>query len=366
MEDKPSKIEEESAALEQSDADAAAHKEPKAKKPKKAKALKATKIHFKLGDLDLTEKEYGKVVIPSDENDPHWDPKLKNAVPEGLVEGMAEFGWDPSSRAVAIPVEGGKFKIIHGKTRWRALEKANKLRQKLGEEPIIARLHVVSETGDDEATIITNMRRNVRLNRHVQEIDHMTLAESMFRALSSGQEEKQVAKDHAVTVNDLHAHMIFMDESQFPAAAQEALREGKLPYAAAQEIARQSKDRTKAELLELVEKTVKAANLGAKLSTKDVQRAAGKGGEEHPATKKEIKQAILDVQSDPVEGKQGYGATWGFIVAVEMCLGTRSMKQAMNALAKIGKGEHIKVDFKQYQTDGKKEDENPVKGQEKK
>ena len=319
---------------------------------KKAKPAKVKKAAPTLGDVDVPAKDYDRVVLPADENDPHWDPKLRNPVPEGLVEGLAEFGWDPSSRAVAIPVEGGKLKIIHGKTRWRALEKANKLRSKLGEDPIVARLHVVPETGDDEQAIINNMRLNVRLNRHVQEMDHMTIAESGFRSLSAGQDEKTVAKDLAVSVNDLHAHMIFLDEAQFPKVAQDALREGKLTYSAAQEIARQGKDKTKAEIIELVEKTVKATTLGAKITSKDVQRAAGKGGEEHPATKKEIKQFLLDLQSDPAEGKQGYGATWGAIVAIEMCLGTRSMKQAVAAIAKIAKGEHIKVDFKQYQ-DGK-------------
>src|SRR4051812_22295284 len=98
--DKPTAVEEESAALEQSDADAAqakGHKKPKGKKKSHPKHVaKEPEV------LAIGPKQYDFVVLPEDENDPHWDPKLRNPVPEGLVDGLAEFGWDESSQAVAI------------------------------------------------------------------------------------------------------------------------------------------------------------------------------------------------------------------------------------------------------------------------
>src|SRR5882724_3937493 len=186
------------------------------KKVTKLKASLKAKHKPEFGDLEISYRDYDRVVLPESEEDPHWDPKLKNPVPEGLVEGMAEFGWDPSSKAVAIVLKSGKLEIVHGKTRWRALEKANRIRKSNGLDPIVAYLRVIKEDEGDLDEAIKNMRLNVRLNRHVQEIDPMTLAESIYRALSSGQEERQVAKDHAISVNDLHGYLLLTDESKCP------------------------------------------------------------------------------------------------------------------------------------------------------
>lgn len=332
------------------------------KKAKKAVKKSAAKHVAKEPEvLAIGPKQYDFVVLPEDENDPHWDPKLRNPVPEGLVDGLAEFGWDESSQAVAIR-EGSKIKIIHGKTRWRAIEKANKIRAKNKLDPIVAWVRVEDEDPGDDAAILTNMRRNVRLNRHVQEIDPMTLAESITRALSAGLEEKQVAQDHAVTVNDLHGYLLLTDEDKCPPKVQELLREGKISFAAALELARRADKMTKGELTAAAENVAKVAAGGIKITAAQVKKAAGVG-DEHPATQKERKQFILDLHSGKLAGKMGDAVKWAAIIATEVGLGSRSVDGAWEALDKIAKGHTVRVDFKQYQDGNKAE---PVKGQEKK
>lgn len=329
-------------------------------KPKKAKVHKP-KAEALLGDIDIGPKDYDRVVLPDSEDDPHWDPKLKNPVPEGVVESMSAFGWDPSSRALAIPV-GDKLKIIHGKTRWRALEKANRLRRAEKKDAIVAKLHVVAEDESDLDAVIHNMRKNVVLNRAVQTIDDMTLAESIVRALSSGQEERQVAKDHAISLNDLHGYLLLTDESKCPPAIQEMLREGKISFAAATELARKAESMTKAEMTHAAEEIAKAIAGGLRVTSAQVKKAAGVQSD-GPATNKAKKQLILDLQSGQLKGKFGEQVKWAAIIAMEVGLGTRTVDSFWSAIGKLAQGQTIRVDFKQYQTDGK---DAPVKGQDKK
>lgn len=335
--------------------------EKQAKKNKKVLKV-ATKIK---GEERVTigPKEYDRIVIPDSEDDPHWDPKLRNPVPEGLIHGLAEFGWDPSMAGVVIREGKDQLKIVHGKTRWRALEKANKLRKAEGKDPIEAHFLIVDETADDIESVIFNMRRNTRLNRQVQEIDPMTLAESIVRSLSAGIEEKQVAQDHAVSVNDLHGYLLITDEDKCPPKVQELLRNGDISFAAALELARRAGNMTKGELTQSAEQIAKAAAGGVRITSAQVKKAAGVG-DDHPATQKERKQFVLDLHSSDLHGKIGDAVKWAAIVATEIGLGTRSVDSAWKALDQIAKGHTIRVDFKQYQ-DGNaaKEPEKAVKGQ---
>src|SRR5437899_5446858 len=95
VEDKPAKL-------------AAAKK--RAKKAERAQTAKAKGER----DIEIGPKDYDRVVLPAAEDDPHWDPKMKLPVPEGLVKGMAEFGWDRSSRLRAVETDDGKLAIVNG------------------------------------------------------------------------------------------------------------------------------------------------------------------------------------------------------------------------------------------------------------
>lgn len=306
-------------------------------------------------------KDFGRYSIPESEDDPHWDPKLKNPVPEALVDGLAEFGWKRAYAAEGVRQADGKVLITRGKTRWRAIAKANKLRKAAGQEPLRAWVEVTDEDPADDAKIIENMRLNVSLNRAVQEQDPMTLAESMVRMLSAGVDERTVARDHAVSVNDLHGYLLLTDEFKVPPVVQDLIREGKVPFAAAIELARRAESMSKSEVQSEAERIAKLANGGVRVTTATVKNKVS-DPDNKVATKKEIKQDLLDTQSDPHTGKHGEQVTMAYIIGLEVGIGTRSLKSASIALAKLAKGEAIKIDFKQYVPDGKK----PVKGQEKK
>lgn len=335
-------------------AESAPEPKPKAHKHKKDAGPAQTTENEAI-EID-TGKHYDDVLLPTEEDDPHWDPKLKNPVPDELVESLADLGWDASSQAIAI-CEDGKTKIIIGKTRWRAVPKANALRKKAGLPAIIAHVLVVEEA-DAEAAVL-NMQRNVALNYGVQKIDPMTTAESVVRMLSAGVDEKTTAKRHAMSVNDLHGYLLFTDEDKCPPKVQELLREGHISFGAALELARKAESMTKGEMTTAAEQIAKVAAGGVKITAAQVKKAAGMT-DQSPATQKEKKQLILNLQSGKLAGKHGEAVKWAAIVALEVGLGTRTVDDTIEALDKIAKGSVPRIDFKQYQTDGGK---TPVKGQ---
>lgn len=322
------------------------------KKPKKPEAK------FKVGQrIHVTSlKQRDEFRVPEDEEDPHWDPKLKNPVPEGLITSLADFDWDETQAALAL-TDGT---LVHGRTRWRALPKADVLRKndKLGHvEPWVI---ITEEKSLEDA--IHLMERNVTLNFSVQDIDPMTKAESIYRLMSAGVDDRTNAKRHNCTVNDVHGYVLLLDEDKCPANVQEMLRAGQISFTAALELARKAESMTKAELSQAAEQIAKAASGGFKVTAAQVKRAAGVEGT-GPATQKEKKQFILDLQSGELRGKFGEACKWAAIVASEVGVGTRTVDSAWSALGKLAQGQTIRVDFKQYQSDGKTQ-EAPVKGQE--
>lgn len=324
--------------------------EPKPKATRKPKSdPTATKAPEGTLEKIDTGKHYEDILLPTEEDDPHWDPKLRNPVPDELVESLADLGWDASSQAIAIR-EDKTTKIIIGKTRWRAVPRANALRKKAGLPPIIAHVLVVEEA-DAEASVL-NMQRNVALNYSVQKIDPMTTAESIVRMLSADVDEKTTAKRHAMSVNDLHGYLMLTNEDQCPPKVQELLREGLISYGAAIELARKSESMTRGEMTAAAEQIAKVAAGGVKITAAQVKKAAGMG-DQNPATQKEKKQLILNLQSSKFAGKHGEAVKWAGIVCMEVGLGTRTVDDAIEALDKISKGSFPRVDFKQYQIDGK-------------
>lgn len=312
-----------------------------------------------------TGKHYDTVVLPADEADPHWDPKLKNPVPDALIHGLAEFDWDPTMQALAKRLPDGKLEVIHGKTRWRAVAKANAIRKKNGLPPVQAKLYVIDEDDEDLEQILFNMRRNNRLNHHVQHIDPMTRAESIFRQLSilqdqvaagtvQGDPDKTVADDFGITVNDVHGHLLLLDEEKCPPNVQEMLRTGKISYSAALELARKSSDLSKAQMTQAVEKLAKLAEGGIRVTSAQVKKAAG-ADEQRPATKLEKQKALLTLKTADFKGPHGEAAKWAAIVALEVGLGTRTLEQFWDNVDKIAKGKSVRVDFKQYEKEEKAE-----------
>lgn len=331
------------------------------KNPKKAHKKPESKFRVgqRLHITTLRDREHFK--IPADEQDPHWDAKLKNPVPDGLVDNLADFDWDETHAALALP-DGT---LVHGRTRWRALEKADRLREKAKLGHVQPWVVITDEKTQEE--IVHNMERGISLNYSVQDIDPMTKAESIYRLASAGVDDKTNAKRHNVSVNDLHGYYLILDESKCPPEIQELLRTGMMPLSAALELARKAESMTKGELVQAAEQIAKVAAGGLKVTAAQVKRAAGVEGT-GPATQKERKQLILDLQSGELRGKQAEGAKWGAILMAEVGLGTRTVNSFWSAISKVAQGQEIRVDFKQYISDanvGKgMETSKPVKGQE--
>lgn len=333
-----------------------AEKPAKARKPKKTHEP-GTILRIDTGDV----KAFAKIKLPESEDDPHWDPKMKLPVPQSVVDGLAEFGWDESQALACVEAPDGSLHIENGRTRVRAVPRANKIREKAGLPPIVIPVHVHPQGEDDLESAVQGMRRGVRLNRHVQDMDPMTLAESCLRALSAGIGEKQVADDHALSVNDVHGLLLLTDEKLCPPKVQELLRDGHISRAAAIELARKAEKMTTAELNAAAEQIAKVAAGGLRVTAREVKKASG-AANESPATAKEKKQFILNLHSMKLAGKYGEMVQWAAIVAMEVGLGTRTVDSAVVILDGLGKGKIPRIDFKQYQSDGQKA--GPVKGQE--
>lgn len=336
-------------------AEAGIEQPPQKKHTKKAKKPEAK---FKVGQrIHVSFKQRDEFRVPEDEEDPHWDPKLKNPVPEGVVDSLADFDWDESQAALALP-DGT---LVHGRTRWRALGKADTIRKNNKKGPVEPWVIIVEEKSLEDAVHL--MERNTTLNYSVQDIDPLTKAESIYRLMSAGVDDKTNAKRHNCTVNDVHGYVLLLDEDKCPPNVQEMLRAGQISFTAALELARKAEQMTKAELTQAAEQIAKISSGGLKVTSAQVKRAAGVEGT-GPATQKEKKQLILDLQSDELQGKFGETVKWTGIIAMEVGLGTRTVGSFWTAARKLAQGQTIRVDFKQYQDGNKAQSAEPVKGQE--
>lgn len=328
---------------------------------KPARAKKA-KPEVKLGEvIRVAAKDVGKYLLPEDESDPYWDAKMKLDVPQSVVDSLATDGWDASMAAIAKRDADGKLHLAHGRTRWRALEKANRERAKEKLPPVEPYVLIEDEDDTPEGTL-TSIMRGMRLNLNIQKVDPMTLAEDIVRLLSAGADEKAVAKVAGISVSDLHGYLLLTDESKCPPAVQELLREGHISFTAALELARKAENMSASDMKQAAEQIAKVSAGGVKITSAQVKKAANVKDNDQPATQKEKKVLMLSLQSADLKGKGGEAAKWAAIVAMEVGLGTRTIDSFWTALDSIAKGKTPRIDFKQYQTDGK---EKPVKGQDK-
>ena len=337
-----------------------------AKKAKKAKrkaeadqADKDYEVAIAEGEVVIVKPdEYDDFLLPEDSSDPYWDAKMEIDVPNALIKDLAAKGWDRTMLAKVKISPDGKKHLSHGKTRWRALPAANSLRKKAGLPPIepIVLIEREFESDDAQETLENVLRHGLLdgmgLNLNVQKINPMAIAEDIVQALSGGITEKEVAEKLGMSLDTIHGYQLLF---KLPEAARELVKEGTVSFAAALELARKVDNMTASEINSTMAQIAKAAAGGAKVTAAKVKRAAG---EDNPATKKEIKQTLLDLQSGKLDtGKYRDPAKWAAILALELGLGTRTLKSFWNAMEKISGGQTIKVDFAQYQVDGKKKDE---------
>jgi hypothetical protein len=328
-------------------------KKPKAKKPKAEISQAGEYLVIDTG------KEYDDFEIPKDSTDIYFDNRLDKPVTKERVHSLANDGWLPDEHiTVKVSADGVKH-VSHGQTRWRATPAANALRKKAGLPPLQIRAWVTQEDAnqDPETLMREGLFHAMKKNHNLDASDPMTVARNLLQLLSGGMTEKELCEGiQGMTLDKLHGyHVLFgLDES-----VQELVAQGDISFAAAVELARKAADMTPAAQREFAEQIVKMAQGGVRVTTAKVKAATGE--ENKVATKKDKKQLILDLQSLLHEGtKQAKLCTMASIIALEVDLGTRTVKSYWSAKAKLDKGEDLKIDFTQYQ-DGHG---SKVKGQE--
>jgi len=304
----------------------------------KARVRKAKPAEpFKTGESGVLSKEqrrHVKVVV--DEADPLFNPKVRD--PEDMSSTLAQLGW-LSTNPLAVLSDG---RIVSGRTKWLSLEKAEK---RVDHE--IAVPYIVVDMDEEVGADATDA-----LDIRVQKLNPMIIAEKVFRSLSRGKTEKEIFDLTGINPEQQHGYLLLLDEDKCPTEVQKMLRGGLISFAAALELARQADKLSKSEVRAAAEQLARAAAGGVRATTGAVKRAAGDS--DGPATLKQKKQFLLDLQSDILNGKHGEAATWAAIVALELGLGTRTIESTRAALKKIAKGETVRVDFKQYQDGSKK------------
>jgi hypothetical protein len=324
-------------------------KHPEAKPAKKPKAKSEKKASpFKVGESGHLSKDQRKhIVLVTDEADPLYNPKVKEPPPEKLHHVLADkrVGWLETNPLTILP-DG---RIWSGRTKWRVLEKAE--RERGSEIPVPYKVIDIDEMDAADATDMLDMQ--------VQKLNPMLVAEKVLRSLSRGKTEKEIMDTTGISVEDQHGYLLLMDEDKCPPSMQELIREGFLSKSAALELARKSATMSKSELVAAAEQIAKVAAGGIRVTTERVKSATG---DEKVATKKEVKQWLLDIQSDLPTGKHGEFVGLACIVGLEVAIGTRSIASAKGLLKKLGKGEAVKINFKQYASAADAPDK-PVKGQ---
>lgn len=322
---------------------------PEGKKTKRAaKAVLEIKTESKPARLVQNFTDYDKLKLPKDESDPHWDPRMEMEVPEGLINAMVE---DNETVSVLNVEEGPNdtYLFQDGRTRFRALPEVNKQRKKAGKAPFAFTLAVFPPTEDSiegaKSILLRGMRANVRMD------DPPTVFSLQCqRWLSADISEQEICATQGITAPTLHAYLGLLD---LPKGVQKMVDDGTISRSAALALTKLDEGKVQAA----ADAMAAAVKAGQKVTAKDIARVAG--ADDKVATAKQKKQWILDLQSCKFAGKHGSVVNFAAIVAMEVAMGTRSIDQAMAALDRLGKGEGIKIDFKQYQ-DGSN---GPVKGQ---
>lgn len=320
-------------------------KAPKAKKTKAKKTEVQAKTESKPASIIENFTDYDKLKLPKDDSDPHWDPRMEMDVPEGLIQAMVD---DNTLVSILNVEEGpdGTYLFQDGRTRFRALPEVNKLRKKAGKEPFAFTLavHAASEDSIEGAknVLLRGMRANVRMD------DPPTVfAAQCQRWLSADIGEQEICATQGISAPTLHAYLGLLD---LPKGVQKLVDDGVISRTAALALTKLDEGKVQAA----ADAMAAAARAGQKVTAKDIARVAG--ASETVATAKQKKQWILDLQSCKFAGKHGAVVNFAAIVALEVAMGTRSIDQAMAALDRLGKGDGIKIDFKQYQ-------DGAVKGQ---
>lgn len=305
-------------------------------KAKNAKVVEIKERVYKTFHLDTgDEAQFKEFHLAKSEEDPYWDHRQTLDVPAAIVQSLVD---EEEPSLIKVVAEGDGYKVWDGRTRLRAVPEANRQRKKLGKKPLRFIIAVTDPPEEVSEVIKGSIRSNIRM-----EDPPTVLAMHVSRALAADVTEEWLCKTLDMNAKKLHEYLALLD---LPKKVQAHVDDGTISIAAALALTRLDEKDVEAA----AEKLAAAAKVGKRVSAADV---APKKGDDKVATKKEIKQFALDLDSDPFAGKHGEAVTKAIILGIELCMGLRSIPQAIAAANRIAKGEALKIDFKQFQTDGK-------------
>lgn len=310
-----------------------AHEAPHEHKPIEARTLKV------LCDASDANWKRLRAALPKDENSPGWDARMNLDVPEGLIEVLGDG--DTAKRLEHEPItiveEGENWIFQNGRTRVRAVDEANKLRKRNKQPPVSFTLVILPPSDEISTDAKVRIAANIRLDS-----PPTTMANDIALALSQDVPEEWICKTMGIDMKKMQAYLALLD---LPDKVQKLVDSGALTLKAALELTKLDESKVEAA----AERAAAAAKVGQRVTAKDI--APSKPGET-VATKKEIKQFVLDLQSAGMEGKHADAVVAAFIAGVEICLGFASKNQTASRLHRAAKGETVKYEYGKYQKEG--------------
>lgn len=291
--------------------------EPKARKPKAEKNGAPTQGKL----IYLAPEELSKLVLPKDDTDARWDPRMGLTIPKWLVTSLEEHG-------VETPIEvspgpKGTFLIDAGKTRVRAIPLAYELLRKK-KKPLFS-IPVLVRTRDE----IAAMDRMVRENEHRRDSDAVTKAETMMRMLDVGKTEGEVAAQFRVSTQTVTQYLSLLG---LPDEVKKMVREGRLSVSSAVGVAKLAPE----EIAKAAKNLVAAAGEG-RVTGKAAARATGKGGAD-TLGRKAIKELIEELKVAKLAGAHGDFVKRAAQEALETVLDARRRDDLWDVLDRLAKG----------------------------
>lgn len=295
--------------------------ETKSPKAKNVQALSLT------GTIDSGNKDaMSQIVLAKTDDDPSWDPKMLLPVPPALINGLALYGWDVSMplKAIVDPSDATKLKIVNGRTKFRAVEEANK-RRKANKLPPIVIPYVVAE-GLDE---FDAMRVGVRLNAHQQHRDPITVAQEIERLLSAGFTEADSAEDAGLSVKEVNEHLSLL---RLPAKVQALVQKGKMTPTAALGLVHLDAKQVEAA----ADRLAALGESAGRVTKKDVEKEAAPGAvAADRLNAKQVKLLIEELKAATPGNKMGKCAQAAAVAALETVLDARKRNKLEEKLHAI-------------------------------
>jgi hypothetical protein len=287
--------------------------EPKKARAKPAKREKVAEVVRRLY-VD-TGKHPDALVLAKDDTDPLWDPRQELKLDRDFVLNVAE-------RGIKVPIraweEAGKYRVVDGRQRARAVPEANKWRREHKLPPLVVPVDVVPHDASLESAL-SAMEEGSELNEYRIDSDPVTKAQIISRHLDMNRTEAEVGKMMRMSTAMVQAHLVLL---RLPKKIQELVRESRMSVTTAAKLAGQSP----AELVRTAEKIVALSSEG-RVTASRAKSAAGEDAGPARLTAKKIVQFIAELKKADLAGKHGEAVARGAVLALETVLDARKLER---------------------------------------